>query len=90
MGAEKKLFSGSELESESEKKIFRSPSLISESKSVTPLITTLHLSFEEELQAVSVASNERSFFLDKMNFLFNGRKSNTLGSYILVFIIIHF
>jgi hypothetical protein len=42
------------------------------------------------LQAVSVASNERSFFLDKMNFLFNGRKSNTLGSYILVFIIIHF
>jgi hypothetical protein len=37
--AEKKLFSGSKLESESKKKFFRSRSRVSESKSVTPLIT---------------------------------------------------
>jgi hypothetical protein len=42
-GVEKKFFSESELESESEKKIFRSRSRVSESKNVTPLITNLSL-----------------------------------------------
>jgi hypothetical protein len=46
IGAEKKLFSGSELESESKKNFFRSQSRVSESKSVTPLITIRRISNE--------------------------------------------
>ncbi len=45
VGVERKLFWGSESESESKKKFFQSPSRVSESKSVTPLITTRKIYF---------------------------------------------
>jgi hypothetical protein len=47
VGVEKKFFSESELESELKKKFFRSRSRVSESKSVTPLITRCYVTINK-------------------------------------------